>query len=247
VEQHEAAPAARVLIAHESTTIREAIRRLVDDGGYRAVTAADGVAALEHLVASPPDVLVVDVALPKILGHQLCDEVRTRGLPTKVILVASVYQRTAYKRRPATLHGADDYVEQHHIPDSLLPKIAKLLPWRAAPRVGPIDPAEAAAIRQAGEGRLKLRYATREEGLQGARRLAALIVADIALYNGDDFVAALEQGELAGQVAADLAAGRALLQQRVPPEIQAGRDLIREAVDEFFELHDRDREGRSGA
>ncbi|MBI5479327.1 MAG: response regulator [Deltaproteobacteria bacterium] len=241
------APAARVLIAHESTTIREAIRRLVDDGGYCAVTAADGVAALEHLTGAPPDVLVVDVALPKILGHQLCDEVHALGLPTKVILVASVYQRTAYKRRPTSLHGADDYIEQHHIPDSLLSKIARLLPWRAAPKVGPIDPAEAAAIRQAGEGRLKLRYATREEGVQGARRLAALIVADIALYNGDDFVAALERGEPAGQVAADLAAGRALLEQRVPAAIRGERDLIREAVDEFFVLHHREREGRSGA
>jgi DNA-binding response OmpR family regulator len=239
--------AARVLIAHESTTIREAIRRLVDDGGYRAVTAADGVAALEHLTQALPDVLVVDVALPKLLGHQLCEEIHARGLATKVILVASVYQRTAYKRRPTSLHGADDYIEQHHIPDSLLPKIAQLLPRRAAPRVGPIDPTEAAAIRQAGEGRLRLRYASREEGVQGARRLAALIVSDVALYNGDDFVAALERGEPAGQVAQDLAAGRALLEQRVPADIRADRDLIREAVDEFWMLHHREREGRSGA
>jgi DNA-binding response OmpR family regulator len=250
-EPREATPVARVLIAHESTTIREAIRRLVDDGGYRAITAADGVAALEHLTGACPDVMVVDVALPKLMGHQLCAEVRGRGLPTKVILVASVYQRTAYKRRPTSLHGADDYIEQHHIPDALLPKIAQLLPRRAAPRVGPIDPAEAAAIRQAGEGRLRLRYATPSEGLQGARRLAALIVSDIALYNGDDFVVALERGQPDGQVAADLAAGRALLEQRVPAEIRVDRDLIREAVDEFFVLHhqnrDGDREGRSGA
>jgi len=243
---HAAAPA-RVLIAHESTTIREAIRRLVDDGGYQAVTAADGDAALAHLTAAPPDVLVVDVALPRILAHQLCDEIQARGLPTKVILIASVYQRTAYKRRPTSLHGAHDYIEQHHLPDALLPKIAQLLPGRPAPRVGPTDPQEAAAIRRAGEGRLKLRYATRAEGLLGARRLAALIVADIALYNGDDFVAALGTRAPTGQVAEDLAAGRALVEQRVPPEIRGARDLIAEAVDEFFELHHRDLEGRSGA
>ena len=240
-------PGARVLIAHESTTIREAIRRLVDDGGYHAITAADGVAALEHLTKAPPDVLVVDVALPKLMGHQLCEEVRARGLATKVILVASVYQRTAYKRRPSSLHGADDYIEQHHIPDALLPKIARLLPRLAAPRVGPIDPMEAAAIRQAGEARLKLRYASRAEGVRGARRLAALIVSDIALYNGDEFIAALERGEATGQVARDLAAGRALLEQRVPPEIREGLDLIREALDELNAQHHRDREGSRGA
>ena len=83
--------------------------------------------------------------------------------------------------------------------------------------------------------------------MRRARRLAALIVADIALYNGDDFVAALAARAPAGQVAADLAAGRALVEQRVPADIRGGRDLIAEAVAEFFELHDRDQEGRSGA
>jgi hypothetical protein len=129
----------------------------------------------------------------------------------------------------------------------LLPKIARLLPRAAAPRVGPIDPMEAAAIRQAGEGRLKLRYATRAEGVRGARRLAALIVSDIALYNGEEFIATLERGEASGQVAEDLAAGRALLEQRVPAEIRGGLDLIREALDELSAQHHGDREGSRGA
>jgi DNA-binding response OmpR family regulator len=227
------AQGARVLIAHESTIIREAIRRLVADGGYRAITAPDGIAALAYLLDTPPDVLVVDVALPGLLGHQLCEEVRSRGLATKVILVASVYQRTAYKRRPRTLHGADDYLEQHHIPDQLLPKIGRLLPRVAPPRVGPPDPAEAAAIREAGEGRLRLRYASRAEGERGARRLASLIVADVALYNGDEFVALLARGAESEQVAADLAAGRALFEQRVPAAVRAGHDFIGEALAEL--------------
>ena len=235
--------AARVLIAHESATIREAVRRLVEDGGYRVVSAADGVAALDHLGTLRPEVLVVDVALPKVAAYQLCEEIRERHLPTKVILIASVYQRTAYKRRPTSLYGADDYIEQHHLPDALLGKIGKLLPRAPAPRVGPPDPAEGVAIRQAGEGRLKLRYDSLDEGAERARRMAILIVADVVLYNGDslrDWRAGLE---LPGVVQRDLDEARQLFEARVPEQVRAGRDLLGEALLELLGQRDEPHSG----
>lgn len=224
---------ARILVAHESLTIRESVRRLAEDAGYVVVTAADGVGVREHLTP-PPDVLVVDVALPKAPAYELCDEIRAQKLPTRVILIASVYHRTAYKRRPTSLYGADDYIEQHHLPDALLGKIAALLPRDAAPRVGPTDPAEAAAIRQAGEGRLRLKFGSHDEGLERARRLAALIVADIVLYNGDTLADWRAGAALPDRVRADLEEGQTLLELRVPPEIRGERDLIGDALDELI-------------
>ena len=57
---------------------------------------------------------------------------RLRGKPslsdTGIILIASVFQHTRYKRAPTSLYGADDYVEKHHIRDRLLEKITRLLP-----------------------------------------------------------------------------------------------------------------------
>jgi DNA-binding response OmpR family regulator len=226
--------ARRILVAHESLTIREAVRRLAEDAGYHVTTAADGVAARAHLRAIAPEVLVVDVALPQVLAYELCDEIRARGLPTKVILVASVYHRTAYKRRPTSLYGADDYIEQHHLPDALLGKIARLLPREPAPRVGPPDPTEAAAIRQAGEGRLKLRYGSHDEGVERARRLAALIVADVVLYNGEAMSEWRAGHELPARVREDLEEGRLLFELRVPAEIRGGRDFIAEALGEVL-------------
>ena len=147
---------ARVLVAHESDTIRETVRRLVRDAGYEVEAAGDGESALALVKQHPPEVMVIDVALPRVLGYEVVDRVRRQGLPTRSILVASVYNRTGYKRRPTSLYGADDYIEQHHIPDQLLMKIAKLLPEESAPRIGPPDPTEGAEIRRAGEGRLRI-------------------------------------------------------------------------------------------
>lgn len=232
----------RVIVAHETAEIREAALRVVRDAGYEGIGVAEGQSA-RALLASPPQpaALVVDVGLPGVLGYELVEEIRERGLPTKVILIASVYSHTAYKRRPTSLYGADDYVEQHHITDRLAAKLATLVP---APR--PVaerdvhDPAgltadertELLRIRDASEGRLAFTYATRAEGVERARRLARLIASDILLYNGDR-VAAAHDGELDVLLGHDLEAGRQLFALRVPPEIAATEDFVGAALREL--------------
>ncbi|MFH0902381.1 MAG: response regulator [Pseudomonadota bacterium] len=121
---------ALVVVAHELEPIREAALRVAREAGYLAVglTEGESVRALLAWRPVPPDALLVDVGLPKVLGYELCDEIHSRGLPTKVVLIASVYSKTAYKRRPSTLYGADDYIEQHHIPNQLAAKLARILP-----------------------------------------------------------------------------------------------------------------------
>lgn len=224
----------RVLVAHESGVIVEAIRHLIEDTGWSAVTANEGHAALTLLREGSFPVAVVDVGLPGLLGHELCDEIRRLGLPTKVILVASVYQKTAYKRRPSSLYGAADYVEQHHIPDMLLAKIARLVPGAEPPAEREIDPLQAAAIRMAGEGRLAMRYGSPEEMKRGALRLAELIVADVALYHGEEFVAAVRGNTRNEEVMRDLEAGRVLLRGLVADDTLTGKDLIGEALVRFM-------------
>ena len=223
----------RLLVAHESDTIRQTVRRLAEDAGYAVSSAADGEAALASALAERPDILIVDVALPRILGYEVVERLRERLSGMRTILVASVYNRTGYKRRPTTLYGADDYIEQHHIPDQLLIKVAKLLPPGRAPRIGPPNPDEGAQIRRAGEGRLRLRYSTPQEGIERAHRLARLIVSDIALYNGAQVDAGIAEGDLESRLRDDLEEGRLLFDLRVPDEIRHDRDFIGEALSEF--------------
>jgi CheY-like chemotaxis protein len=249
----------RVVVAHEADAIREAAMRVVRDVGYQAIGVAEGESAHVLLLSSPhPAALVVDVGLPRRLGYELVEDIRRAELPTRTILIASVYSKTAYKRRPSSLYGADDYVEQHHIPDQLAPKLVRLVPplggapsrlcrsggaeGHEAPLIDVHDPyhltqeqrAELAQIRAAGEGRLAFPHTTREESFERARRLARLIVADVILYNGAAVEAGLERGDLADRIAADLYAGRELFAKRVPPEIAADRDFIGAALTEFI-------------
>lgn len=228
--------APHVVVAHESEAIREAVRRLLVEAGYRPSTAADGPTAFSLLTAgAPADALVLDVALPGIFAHELLERLAQLGLPTRTVLVASVYNRAGYKRRPSSLYGAHDYVEQHHIPDLLLPKLAALL-GQPSPDGRLIDGAverDTAPIRDAGQDRLRIRYRTIEEGRERARRLARLIIADIAIYHPD--LRSLDGEELAARLRDDLEEGRLLFDLRVPAEIRGTADFVGEALREWIE------------
>jgi CheY-like chemotaxis protein len=220
-----------VLVAHDSDTIREAVRRLLAEAGYRVTAVADGHGALKALEARPQG-MVLDVAIGGVFAFEVLERVRAASLPTKTVLVASVYNRTGYKRRPTSLYGADDYVEQHHIPDSLVPKMARLVgPGESAPPPPLDERLEQERIQVAGEGRMRMRFRTRDEAVERAVRLARLIVADIALYNGDALASRDEQD---ARLRLDVEEGRLLFDLRVPESIRRERDFIGEALAEWY-------------
>jgi DNA-binding response OmpR family regulator len=231
----------KVLVAHESPTTREVIRHLLVDAGYQVVAVADGRAAVAAL-AERPEAMVLDVGLPDVLAFEVVEEARHRSSGTRIVLVASVYNRTSYKRRPTSLYGADDYIEQHHIPDALVTKIARLL--GAPPPAHTVDPhadtPDGRAIRSENESRLAAVQADEARRVERAQRLARLIVADVALYNGD----ALDEHALTGNAAElearlrhDLDEGRLLFDLRVPEELRRTRDFIGEALEEIKARH----------
>src|SRR6185437_11963218 len=171
----------------------------------------------------------------------IVEESKRRAPETRVVLVASIYNRTGYKRRPTSLYGADDYVEQHHIPDALLVKLERLI--GPAPQPVELPPPhaltpEGAEIRDAGVGRMEPLPAQppTPRMIERAERLARLIVADIALYNGDALDAADHHGheaELEARLRLDLEEGRLLFDLRVPAEVRRTRDFIAEALAEI--------------
>jgi len=232
----------RVLVAHDDQRLRESAMTVARSHGYEVVGVADGDSVRILLHSQPvPVALVVDVALPRVAAYELCEEIACENLSTVVILIASVFSKTAYKRRPTSLYGAQDYVEQHHIVDQLGPKLERAL--TTAPD-GPSSPIphhhltqtaqhRALRIQEAGEERLAFRYRDRAGGFERAERLARLIVADVLLYCGDEVAqwrAAGAGGAIPTALADDLDEGRRLFELRVPAEIAGARDFIGDAL-----------------
>jgi predicted Zn finger-like uncharacterized protein len=118
----------KVIVAHEDPAIVEKISNFLRKKGYAVITSQDGIDAMIKAVKELPFLAILDVALPKIYGFELCKRLKERPetKDIKIILICSIYDKTRYRREPNSLYGADDYIEEHHIEDLLTEKIEML-------------------------------------------------------------------------------------------------------------------------
>jgi len=237
-----------VLVAHSDRDFCEAVASILTREGISFEVRHDGVGALQSLDAQPAQVALMDVALPGLYGFEVVDKVRQRpGLEAvKIILLSSVYNKAAYKRTPATLYGADDYLEKHHVPDRLISKIRELSGGAAS---GPsTESSSDAHVADGGETAFrdemntKIREAdaneTRSAGGEGeidkARRLARIIVSDIALYNQEKVEAGVRDGNFYDVLKDEIGEGERLYVSRVSDEVRAHGDFLKEAFQNFI-------------
>lgn len=243
----------RVLVAHSDRSLCTTIGDILAAAGIAFQTCHDGESALAAMASSPPQVAVIDVALPGLYAFEVVDKIRRhQGLAeVKILLLSSVYNKTAYKRTPSSLYGADDYIEKHHIPDDLVPKIHRLavnaapvLPEAAAEPVSPgqaLDRSEAEPASSPSVGALNAQIRRAEErevagdGLDKARKLAHIIASDIALYNQERVEEGIRNGNVLELLAADLEEGQRFFDERVPPAIATREPFLQRAFSALVE------------
>ena len=140
----------RILIIEDERDIVELVRYNLEKEGFQVIAVGDGATGLAQLKKSPPDLLVLDLMLPKLSGLEVCKEVRRdQALNRLPILMLTARGEEADRVLGLEL-GADDYVTKPFSPRELNARIKALLrraePARETPRpieVGTlsIDPA----------------------------------------------------------------------------------------------------------
>jgi len=120
-----AAPVApTIMVVDDSLTVRKITSRLLAKEGYQVVTAKDGVDALQQLQGMLPDVMLVDIEMPRMDGFELTKNVRSDP-KTAHIPIIIITSRTAEKHRNyATELGVNAYLGKPFQEDELLGHIA---------------------------------------------------------------------------------------------------------------------------
>ena len=113
-----------VMVVDDSLTVRRVTQRLLAREGYQVVLAKDGVDALEHLQSITPDVMLVDIEMPRMDGFDLTRNLRNDER-TKRIPIIMITSRTATKHRNYAMElGVNEYLGKPYQEDALLKSIA---------------------------------------------------------------------------------------------------------------------------
>ena len=115
----------RALLIEDDATIAEFVVRGLREAGFAVDHAADGDAGLERAVATPYDVAIVDVMLPKRDGLSLIEELRRRGVSTPVLILSA--RRSVDDRVRGLQTGGDDYLTKPFAFAELLARVQALL------------------------------------------------------------------------------------------------------------------------
>ena len=118
-------PRAEVLIAEDEPSARRGFRALFEGEGYAVRTARDGEDALAKFKEHRPDVVLLDVMMPKMNGIAACEEIR-KSDPLVPILFFTAMPSDIGAVRALGL-GADDYIDKAKSPEELLARVAAVL------------------------------------------------------------------------------------------------------------------------
>jgi DNA-binding response OmpR family regulator len=124
----------KILVVDDDPDILDAVTTILEAQGYTVITAQDGIEALANLKAEKPDLMILDLLMPRMDGFAVCRELRDprwakySEIP---ILVATSVREEASRRRYELETGlelnVDDYIEKPIVPRVLLERVSKLI------------------------------------------------------------------------------------------------------------------------
>lgn len=99
-----------ILVVEDSPTQREIILELLKGSKLKVTVANDGVEALEQIQLSCPDVVVLDVVMPRMNGYELCRKIKTDPKTQNVRVVMCSSKGEEFDRHWGMKQGADAYI-----------------------------------------------------------------------------------------------------------------------------------------
>jgi DNA-binding response OmpR family regulator len=119
------APGPRILVIEDERAMRTALEDALTAEGYRVLIAADGAAGLDRALKEKPELILLDIMLPKLDGFALCAALRRLSISVPVLMLTAKSQ--VEDRVTGLDAGADDYLVKPFSTRELLARVRALL------------------------------------------------------------------------------------------------------------------------
>ncbi len=125
--------AEKILIVDDDPDLVESVRIILESKGYEVEAAYDGVEGLQKVKEFNPDLIVLDVMMPKKNGYEVCRELKNdpkySGIPILLLtaVVSQIPQSSTYTLDQGMETEADDYVDKPVEPEELVRRVEVLL------------------------------------------------------------------------------------------------------------------------
>ncbi len=125
----------KILVVDDDPDILDALRMILESQGYKVITARNGIEGLANLKAEKPDLMILDLMMPKMDGFEVYKNLQQEQAwaeykNTPVLILTSVREdasRRRYELETGQHLGVGDYIEKPFQPDMLLARVQRLL------------------------------------------------------------------------------------------------------------------------
>ena len=119
--------AAKILIAEDERDIRDLIAFSLRYGGFDVVEAANGTEAVEQAVAAKPDLILMDVRMPRLTGYEACRQLKAMDDFKNVPIIFLSAKGQEQEIQQGLDAGAEEYILKPFAPEDLVNKVREIL------------------------------------------------------------------------------------------------------------------------
>ena len=117
----------KILVVDDEPNIVLSLEFLMKQAGFQVRTASDGEAALAAVAAEPPDLLLLDVMMPRKNGYEVCQAIRANPDWQKIRIIMFTAKGREVEREKGLALGADDYITKPFSTQEVVERVRELL------------------------------------------------------------------------------------------------------------------------
>lgn len=119
--------ASKILVVDDEPNIVLSLEFLMKQAGFQVRTASDGEAALAAIAAEPPDLVLLDVMMPRKNGYEVCQAIRANPIWKGMRIIMLTAKGREVEREKGLALGADDYITKPFSTQEVVARVRELL------------------------------------------------------------------------------------------------------------------------